>query len=419
LSTESRHRPIGRLALALAAVAIAGTSAFLAWRMTTLSGLPDIGDPFDVAAFDDIPVADDENAFVLYREAVGKIGEEPEDMSYDWATAGPVEKGWLERNREALEIWRRGTERPKALYVPMRSQTVMTRLVVIGEIRKFTRLTKLEGGRLEAEGDLEGAWRWYRAVFRSSRHVAHRSLAIPRLVSIQMHDQACQAMTRWSKDPQVTPAMLRQALDAAIEDYKATGPLSDNLKVEYLAFLKSYKDPDLFWKCLNDEGSIVPGNRPWFARDARVFSVSKSLLKEPERSRRVTRLVFANLLTACDQPPDRRTVACSLPASFGVGSKSLVDLYVVDGSATSSARSLPPDKILEWFQTTLFTKSLTPVFVNNIVKAADSERVAQANLLIALANRLYEIERGKPLETVEELVGPYLKSLPEGYKPIE
>ena len=40
-----------------------------------------------------------------------------------------------------------------------------------------------------------------------------------------------------------------------------------------------------------------------------------------------------------------------------------------------------------------------------------------ANLVLALASRLYELERGQPPETFKELVGPYLKALPEGSPP--
>jgi hypothetical protein len=421
LTIQSHQRRIGRLALALVAVALAGASAFLAWWMTTLSGLPDIGDPFDVAAFAESQVPDDENAYVLYKEAVGRISQQPTDITLEWATAGLVEKGWLERNREALEIWRRGTERPRAQYVPSRLMSIATQLPVVQGIRGCVRLAQLEGSRLESEGDLEGAWRLYRAIFKSSRHVGNHATAIERFVGKAFHQVACYRMTRWASDPRVTTAMLRQALDAVIEDYAATAPLSDSLKVEYLAFLKTFDDPDLVRQCLNDDDTAGASKEPWFARHPSLFSVSKSLMKEPERSRRVTRLVYANLLAVCDLPPDRRpAIACSLPnlASRAGSPTLLVDLYALGDSAPSSAKALPPEKILQWYQSTLYARYLTPSFIN-VIKASDAERLAQASLVIALANRLYEIERGKPPTTYEELVGPYLKALPEGYKPIE
>ena len=43
------------------------------WWWTQLLGLPDIGHPFDVAAFKAMRIPDDRNAFVLYRQAAGLL----------------------------------------------------------------------------------------------------------------------------------------------------------------------------------------------------------------------------------------------------------------------------------------------------------------------------------------------------------
>jgi hypothetical protein len=403
--------------LFVGALALAGSTAFLTWWTTTLTGLPDIGDPFDVAAFTDSPVPDSENAFVLYKQAVDRLAGEPSDMTYNWATAGTVERAWLDKNREAMELWRRGSERPESLYIPIKSLSISTQLRVAQDMRQFPRLAGLEAGRLEAEGDLEGAWRWYRAIFRSSRHLGRKATIIERVIGSQLHDQACRQLTRWANDPRATPTLIRQALVAAISDYEMTRPLSDNVKVEYLVFLPTYNDPDQVWKCLNDQNVVGTGKPAWFARDLNLFRLSKGLKGEPERSRRVARLIFANLLATCDLPPERRPpIACSLPHPDPTAKYSLVDLCSLDDSAPASARALPPEKILQWFHTTLFASQLLPA-LSPIIKAIDRERPTQANLVITLANRLYEIERGRPPETVEELIGPYLKSLPEGYKP--
>ena len=408
-----------RWVLLVGALALAGSTAFLTWWTTTLMGLPDIGDPFDVAAFTDSPVPNDENAFVLYKQAVDRLTDEPSDMTYDWSKAGTVERGWLARNREAMELWRRGSERPESLYIPVKSLTISTQLTVAQEIRQFPRLARLEAGRLEAEGDLEGAWRWYRAIFRSSRHLGRKSTIIERVIGSQLHDQACRQLTRWANDPRITPALLRRALDAAIADYATTGPLSDNLKVEYLVFLTTYNDTDQVWKCLNDQNVVGASKPAWFARDLNLFRLSKGFKNEPERSRRVARLIFANLLATCDLPPERRPpIDCSLPHPDPSAKYSLVDLCALDDSAPASARALPPAKILQWFHTTLFASQILPAF-SPLIKAIDREQTTQANLIIALANRLFEIERGQPAETVEELVGPYLNVLPEGFKPMK
>ena len=139
-------------------------------------------------------------------------------------------------------------------------------------------------------------------------------MAIERRVGVLMHEMACLRLTRWANDPRITPELLRPALEAAIADYATTGPLSDNIKVEYLVFLTTYDKPELVWQCLNDANTIAPSKPAWFARETHLFQLSKGFKHEPERSRRVARLVFANLLATCDLPPGRRPpVACSLP----------------------------------------------------------------------------------------------------------
>ena len=398
------------------ALSVAGASAFATWWTTTLYGLPDVGDPFDVAAFVEKPVPDDENAYTLYREAARRIGEEPNDqMTWDWATAGPVEKGWLEQNREPLELWRRGTERPRSLYIPSRSINSLTLLPVVQKCRVFVRLAQLEGSRLEAVGDLEGAWRWHRAIFRASRHVGHHATWIERLVGLQFHRVATRQLTRWSSDPRIRPDLLRKALDAVIADYAMTGPISDNIKVEYLSLIKTYDDPDLVWQCMLDPNSNgQTGLTARISRDSKVFSITKGLMNEPERSRRVTRLIYANFLAACDRPPDRRPPVGATLSIPGSGGAKLLDLHEPDASFPPAAKALSPEKIRQWFDSTIYARNImNPSF--NVTKTADAERLAQANLVIALANRLYESERGHAAAKVEDLVGPYLKALPDGY----
>ena len=47
--------------------------AAFAWNLTSLRGLPDIDDPFDVASFSTVNVRDEDNAFVLYRQADAEV----------------------------------------------------------------------------------------------------------------------------------------------------------------------------------------------------------------------------------------------------------------------------------------------------------------------------------------------------------
>ena len=421
LQTEAKPRRPGRLVVGLAALALAGSTAFLTWWTTTLMGLPDVGDPFDVAAFER-PILDDSNAFVLYKQAAATLPKEPPNLTGDWNTAGPAERQWLESSRDALETWRRGTERPDALYIPPGALTFEVMLDVTQKLRFFTKLALLQGSKKEADNDVQGALEWYLAILRSSRHSGKRGTFIERLVGIAMHNMAGTRLIRWAADPRVDAGMLRRALDAAHATEAATPPTSDGLKTEYLSFLHSLDDPELMIRIHESLSSPTPaggsvthyGSGGWKSSLTRV---KRRALNEPERSRRVVRLVFANWLAYCDRLPSQRPPRV-VPDPRMTGNSHaralLSDLYVVDATAPASARALPPEKVALWFGSTVDAQIAMPAFVS-VERAVARERSAQGNLLVALANELHKREHGKYPERVEELVGPYLKVLPEGH----
>ena len=67
---------------------------------TSLNGLPDIGDPFDVAAFRAFRIPDDQNAFAFLRRAHEKLtpirwgeGPYPDAPKFSWSIANPKHRG--------------------------------------------------------------------------------------------------------------------------------------------------------------------------------------------------------------------------------------------------------------------------------------------------------------------------------------
>jgi hypothetical protein len=414
LSTETRSRPRTRRGLYLA-LGLAGLSALITWRVTSLDGLPDIGEPFDVEAFCR-PIPDESNAFVLYREAFEKLGKELVRDDFVWELADEAQKKWLAENREALATWRRGTERPDALYIPPRTLTYTTLLPVVQGQRTFARLAMLEGSRLEAEGEFEEALDCYLAILRASRHTGRRGCAIDRLVGIAMHANACKRLTALAERPEVGASTVRRALDAAVAIDAMTPANSDTLKCEYLSFVNSVDLP-----LLDDPSKILnPAPEMWKSPLGRAyFRMARVFKKEPERSRRVYRLIVANRLAYCDLPSARRPPKVSLAPNLppkGAAWALLADLYTVDETAPAPARALPAEDLARWYASTIYAELCLPN-LGAIDKALARERGVQATLLIALANQLYLKEHGKAAETVEELVGPYLKALPEGYTP--
>jgi len=396
-----------------------GLALYLTWR-ATLSGLPDIGDPFDVAAFADPTVPDDRNAFTLYRRASAGMSEEPKgDGGYDWTTASESRRKWLLGNREALDLWRRGAERPEALYIPPRDLTFATLLPVIQNLRHLTRLGLLEASRLEDEGDLAAALGYHVAILRSGNHCGHRGVPIERLVGAALYGRGCESLTRWAANPRVDPPLLRRAIDGVLAADALTPTISEVLKAEYLCFRNSLDDPKLL--AIELTGGDLPKAYHWPGGRAVLEDLPRLFRREPERSRRVVRLMFANWLSVCDLPADRRPPRATTPpkrsGQWLLNRDLLPELFNLDSTtAPASARAIPPAALARWWDTTLYARRFTPSF-QTLIDADLRERAARAGLLIALGNELFRRDHGAYPTAAEELVGPYLKALPEGYVP--
>ena len=91
------------------------------WRLTCLTGLPDVGDPFDVAAFRAISVPPEADAYVVYARAIASYTPpkrilEPNTRTFRHETPhpdDPVIGRWLADNRKALTCSSKGPTGPR------------------------------------------------------------------------------------------------------------------------------------------------------------------------------------------------------------------------------------------------------------------------------------------------------------------
>jgi hypothetical protein len=150
------------------------------WWLTSLNGLPDIEDPFDVAKFRAFRIPDDQNAFTYFRRAEAKLTLLPElpravidaAPTVPWADADPKLRAWVEANRAALEIFQQGADQADGISRPAgESFSVVHQMVNHGGLM---RLAFLEGARREEGGDTAGAWDCYRSVLRMTNHLRGR-----------------------------------------------------------------------------------------------------------------------------------------------------------------------------------------------------------------------------------------------------
>ena len=130
-------RPKIGIPLFLAVVILFGPFVY---RQSRLAGLPDIGDPFDIEKFGTVEITDEENAFVEYNRASLPYapGGVDEVIEQGWSTATPAIRKWLDDNRDALELLKTGSKKPKALIGQPKDQSYLT---MIG-VRKHRALSR-------------------------------------------------------------------------------------------------------------------------------------------------------------------------------------------------------------------------------------------------------------------------------------
>jgi hypothetical protein len=407
-----------RRVLTTAAVLVAMIAAPVIWWFIQLLGLPDIGDPFDVEAFRSSTIPDERNAFLIYRQAADRL--EPLNttglaqgqrinLRATWSQVAPFVRRWVEANREAMECFRRGTERPDALD-PALATDPDSSWKTTQALGWFHDLAMLEGSRLEEEGDMAGAWGWYRAALRASEHMRLVATAVGRMRAQSWDGQFRGRFSLWAADPRTTPALIRRALDDVIACGDFVPSDLTTLKLEYLSEEGLIKD------------SYNPGRQALVAKlNAQLASRGYQLdldrvraiadawrfwRREPERSRRMIRLAFANWLAYLALPPARR------PAP-DPGVSGAYEFYAFGPEAPDKARALSPEALDRWLQTTYNAREILRSWKTDIRPLRARDRANHRALVVLLASELYRRDHGTDPPSDEALVGPYLKSLPD------
>ena len=133
-------------------------------------------------------------------------------------------------------------------------------------------------------------------------------------------------------------------------------------------------------------------------------------MREPERSRRVVRLLWGNWLAHVEsRDPRRPVVRALLPGLTPVS----LPLYAVSPDAPAGARALQPEKIASWLVTTRDVKLIMEEGDVMVMLRHHLYHRAHRELVIMLASEIYHRERGALPPSEEALVGTYLKSLPD------
>jgi hypothetical protein len=372
---------------------------FVGYRLATL---PDLRPPFDVASFEAVSIPEDQNAFTYYRQAKDRFVEasavvpdvkaQPvlwkklEDTIHNgWSKADEPLQKWLQLNQPALEVWKRGTDCPDGMEMPLGTETIETGLPVSQSLREPAKMALLQASGTAAGKTPAEAWLWYRAVLRSSRHVSRHSETIGRLIGVAIHWITVEPVLRWSSRPELTATDLRQALADVVAIDAMTPSNSDTLKAEYLVSCKTME-----------------------ANTAGLSGLPLRLIGLRESFQEALNLVYANWLSQIDRPRFRR-----LPSKRGKW-----HLFEIDPAAPQDPKLLSPAEIEERCgvaHQSLATR-LVDLLVPSImafIDSTDRERARQAALVLGVALELYHREHGRFPDALDDLVKEkYLNSIP-------
>jgi hypothetical protein len=430
---RKRLRQLRRIFVVVAACAAVGAAALGIWWLNCLNGLPDIGDPFDVAAFRAFRLPDERNAFTYLRRASQKLtpiqgsdawkGAEPGEVKFSWSMAHPKLREWAGENREAFELFAQGAEQADAANPAgdhKDNRFIDGRLIT---------LACLEAGRREESGDTAGAWVCYRAVLRTITHFRRRGGTLQREQARGASRMLQRRLTDWATSPRTTISQLRTALEVVLENEPKPEWDLFAVKYGYLELMSALERPiplsaqEEFgeWTFRLGDMSLSPDMID------HLGAAHRFLRREPERSRRVLRLVCANYLAHVEQrgrqprkPAVFAVFTCLTSTNPIIKGQFSIPLYPVSPEAPPGARALPPQDVAGWLVATLdarlhllrgYDEWLPPVRPRDRRTLAD--RSAYRDLVIILATEIYRRERGAPPPTDDALVGTYLQRLPD------
>ncbi len=418
-----RLRQLWRVTLGSAICFAMAAAAVAIWWLISLNRLPDIGDPFDVAAFRAFSVPDEHNAFTFLKRARERLTPvagmtrrvRARALAVAWSKADPKVREWVEVNRPALELFQQGAEQLDG--IAHRADEPLFN----EDSTDLTWLALVEGGRRTESGNMSGAWSCYRAVLRMANHIRRRGSMAEGWI-IGLSDGALRQMLEtWAADPRTTVPQLRVALQDLLENEPKPEWYAFSLKLQYLDMMRDLERP--FYgnaqQDLDEEFSYRLFDMQVPAELAgTIYAARRWLLREPERSRRVLKLLCANWLAHAENPglPPRKPAvraAFSLTTSTnGIAKTSnTVPLYHVDPAAPARAAAMPPQELASWLVTTNDVALL--LYGYTFPTERHQAMRAHSALLITLASELYHRERGTHPRSEQALVGTYLKTLPD------
>ena len=112
--------------------------------------------------------------------------------------------------------------------------------------------------------------------------------------------------------------------------------------------------------------------------NASLYQARRFLLREPERSRRAIRLLFANWLAQAEGPGGRDRKPAVFAIFRGNETTDRVPLYPVGPEVPGDARTLPPHEMATWLVTAYDLKLLAWQLISTSVPSTEQSRISRA-----------------------------------------
>jgi hypothetical protein len=267
-------------------------------------------------------------------------------------------------------------------------------------------------------------------------HFRRLGSSIKRYVAKRANPWLQRRLTDWAAGPRTTIPQIRTALDEVLKNEPNPDWEIAAIKSGYLELMRAVEQPmplaaqhelEGEWTLRLGDMKLSP-EMVGGLEDGRRF-----LLREPERSRRVLKLLCASYLAHVEPrevPPRNPAVwarfsylTSTNPITKG---RISVPIYPVGPEASDGALALTPRELAGWLVATLDAR-LQLVSGHSYVwpwppdrmadRRGDPDRKAYRALVLMLATELYQRERGSLPPSDLALFGTYLKSLPDDSLP--
>ncbi len=398
-----------RLALLAVYFVVVPAVAVLIGREVVLWPIPDVPEPFDLAQYGHVEVADADNAMVLYRLAFNQLvasdklsagAAAGKGDQWDWVQAEPQVREWVEANGAAGDLWLQGTARPDCLAV--QPAEVGNQDPTINRLVHLHQLATLRATRLGADGDLAGAWAWHRGLIRSALH-STRHAGVARSVEGWGHMwRILPKLRAWADDPEQSADLLRGAVADLGQCRQLAATTGEIARAEYFAerWVLANAGTWLRW----DRDPAEP--KAWYHKFPPAILGRTFLRNEPKRSLKILRLVTAGILAQADRPRGERPALVSPRAM----------VYALDATTPPGLTRISPEALVAWVD----ASGCSPLLADygTFMGWVDAGASQLDRLRVHMAKRAYQLDHaGQPAPTYGALVPTYIDALPAGFGP--